>query len=109
VAAGDVRSKWATTPKVATYPEFIWSQANGELDGYVNGRRAISTSQMPSGRVLFGRWSDCLIATWEGVSAQINEFSFASTGQVQIIVSVLVGIGFRYSSAFITSTDSAAQ
>jgi hypothetical protein len=107
--APDVRQKWMGVQKALNYPSYLWEQPNGEMDGRVAGRLAISTSQLPVGRIIFGRWSDVLIGTWGSASAQINPYSFASKGQVEIRVSLLVAVGFRYSSAFITSSDSASQ
>ena len=52
-AAPDVRTKWMQVPKVATYPEFLWSQPDTEIDGRVAGRKAVSSSQMPQGTILF--------------------------------------------------------
>jgi HK97 family phage major capsid protein len=109
VGAPDVREKWMTVPKVSTYPDFLWSQPDNEQDGRVAGRLAISTSQMPVGRVIFGRWSDALIVNWEGAEVLLNPYTFASTFEVQIRVTMLATVGFRYSSAFITSSDSASQ
>jgi len=61
-------------PKVAAYPEFLWSQPDTEIDGRVAGRKAVSTSQMPAGGVIFGRWSDAMIASWAGAEILVNPF-----------------------------------
>jgi hypothetical protein len=36
--------------KFAGYPEFLWSQPDTEIDG----RKAVSSSQLPPGKVIFG-------------------------------------------------------
>jgi hypothetical protein len=36
-AATDVRTKWMSVPKVSTFPEFLWSQPDTEIDGRVAG------------------------------------------------------------------------
>jgi HK97 family phage major capsid protein len=107
--APDVRSKWAAAPKVATYPSWLWEQPNDELDGRIAGRRAISTSQMPAGKVIFGRWSDALIGTWVGVEILVNPFLKAVSAEHVLTLNMWVGVGFKYSSAFVSSSDSASQ
>src|SRR5215831_14139358 len=61
-------------PKVGACPEFLWSQPDTEIDGRVAGRKAVSTSQMPAGGVIFGRWSDAMIASWAGAEILVNPF-----------------------------------
>jgi HK97 family phage major capsid protein len=107
--APDVRSKWAAAPKVATFPSYLWEQPNDELDGRIAGRRAISTSQMPAGKVIFGRWSDALIGTWVGVEILVNPFLRAIQSEHVLTLNMWVGVGFKYSSAFVSSSDSASQ
>jgi hypothetical protein len=109
-AAGPgVRSKWMATPKVATYPSFLWEQSDNEIDGSVAGRRAVNSSQMPAGSVIFGRWSDCMIASWAGIDIEVNPYTYAVAGKYLISVNLLAGVNFRYSSAFVSSSDSASQ
>ena len=108
-AAPDVRTKWMQTPKVAAYPEFLWSQPDTEIDGRVAGRKAVSSSQLPAGTVIFGRWSDALIATWAGVEILVNPFLRATQAEHVITLNLFVSIAFKYSSAFVGSSDSASQ
>ena len=75
VASGDVRTKWMQTAKVATYPEFLWTQPDTEIDGRVAGRRAVNTSLLPAGKVIFGRWSDAITATWAGAEILVARSS----------------------------------
>jgi len=104
-----VRSKWMQAPKVATYPEFLWSQPDTEIDGRVAGRTAVNTSQLPAGSVIFGRWSDALIATWAGAEILVNPFVRAIQAEHLISLNFFIAIAFRYSSAFIASADSGSQ
>jgi hypothetical protein len=110
VASGDVKIKWQQAAKISTYPEFLWEQPNDDpFFGRFAGRRAISTSQMPTGKMIFGRWSDVLIGTWIGGEILINPYVKAITGEYVITLNVWTSIGFRYSSAFVSSSDSASQ
>jgi len=108
-AAPDVRTKWMQVPKVAAYPEFLWSQPDTEIDGRVAGRKAVSTSQMPAGGVIFGRWSDAMIASWAGAEILVNPFVRAIQAEHLVTLNLFVAVAFRYSSAFVSSSDSASQ
>ena len=109
VAAGDVHTKWMQAANVATYPEFLWSQPDTEIDGRVAGRKAVNSSQLPSGKVIFGRWSDALIGTWAGFEILVNPYLRATQAEYVINLNFFCAVAFKYSSAFITSSDSASQ
>jgi hypothetical protein len=68
-------------PKIATYPEFLWAQLDTEIDGRIAGRKAVSSSQMPTDTIIFGRWSDAMIASWAGAEVLINPFVKATTAE----------------------------
>jgi hypothetical protein len=86
--------KWTQTPELAGYPEFLWSQPDTEIDGRVAGRKAVSSSQMPTDTIIFGRWSDVMIASWAGVEAMVNPFTCATTAEHQISLNLLVVVNF---------------
>ena len=108
-AAPDVRLKWMQAPKITGYPEFLWSQSDLEIDGRVAGRKAVSTSQMPTGRIIFGRWSDSMIPTWAGAEILVDPYVRAIQSEHVITLNLLVAIAFKYSCAFVSSSDSASQ
>jgi hypothetical protein len=97
-----VRDKWQQVPKVATYPSFLWENSpDDDTFGYVNGRHALSSTQLPTGQVIFGRWSDCLICTWLGLDILVDPFSLATQAEIRVRVSLLADIQFRYPLAFL--------
>jgi HK97 family phage major capsid protein len=104
-----VRDKWQQVPKVATYPEFLWSQPDDDAFGRVNGRRAISSTQVPPGQVIFGKWSEMLICSWVGLEILVDPYSLATTAEIRVRASLLADIQFRYPLAFCASADSGAQ
>jgi HK97 family phage major capsid protein len=108
-AGPGVRSKWMATPKLAGYPSYLWEQPDNEIDGRVAGRKAVSSSQLPAGSIIFGRWSDVMIATWAGIEVSVNPYTFATAAKHLISLNLLAAVNFRYSSAFVSSSDSAAQ
>jgi hypothetical protein len=105
------RDRWQQNTKVATYPSFLWENTSDPSDpfGRVNGRKAISSTQIQGSKVIFGKWSEMLICTWLGLDIMVDPFSLAVTGEIRVQVSLLADIQFRYPIAFCASTDSGAQ
>ena len=64
---------------------------------------------MPAGKVIFGRWSDAVIATWIGGEILVNPYLRAIQAELVITLNLFVAVAFRYSSAFVSSSDSASQ
>jgi HK97 family phage major capsid protein len=109
VSSSNTRTKWQAAQKATNYPVYLWEQENDEMDGRVNGRRAVSSAQMTGDIVLLGKFSEMLLATWLGIDINHNSHTRAQQAETAIIVTMLVDVGFRYASAFCASTDSAAQ
>jgi HK97 family phage major capsid protein len=108
-AGNGVRQKWMATTKVGTYPSFLWEQPDNEIDGRVAGRKAVNSSQMPANSIIFGRWSDVIIASWAALEILVNPYTYAISAKHLITVNLFAAVNFRYSSAFVTSSDSASQ
>jgi HK97 family phage major capsid protein len=105
-----VRDKWQQEPKLAGYPIFLWeNDDDDDVFGRVNGRRAISSTQLPAGQVVFGKWSEMLICTWVGLEILVDPYSLATTAEIRVRASLLADIQFRYPLAFCASSDSGAQ
>ena len=108
------RDKWQQTTKTTgatAYPVYLWENTGDASDvfGRVNGRRAISSTQLSGGQVIFAKWSEMLICTWLGLDVHVDPFSLATTGEIRVQVSLLADIQFRYPLAFCCSSDSGAQ
>src|SRR6516164_1834343 len=102
-----VRDKWQQVPKVATYPEFLWSQPDDDdTFGRVNGRRAISSTQLPAGQVILVKCSEMIIASWIGVEILVDPYSLATQAEIRVRSTLLADIAFRYPLAFCASSDS---
>jgi HK97 family phage major capsid protein len=105
-----VRDKWQQEPKLAGYPIFLWENSDGDdVFGRVNGRRAISSTQLPAGQVIFGKWSEMLICSWVGVEILVDPYSLATTAEIRVRSSLFADIQLRYALAFCASSDSGAQ
>jgi hypothetical protein len=108
------RDKWqqqTKTPGATQYPVYLWENTSDPADpsGRVNGRRAISSTQIQGSKVIFGKRSEMLICTWLGLDVMVDPFSLAVTGEIRVQVSLLADIQFRYPLAFCASADSGAQ
>lgn len=69
----------------------------------------MSSSQLPTGTIIFGRWSDAMIASWAGAEILVNPFVRAIQAEHLITLNLFVAVALRYSSAFVSSSDSASQ
>jgi hypothetical protein len=105
-----VRDKWQQVAKLTGYPSFLWENSGDDPTfGRVNGRRAISSTQLPAGQVIFGKWSEMLICSWIGIEILVDPYSLATTAEIRVRASLLADIQFRYPLAFCASSDSGAQ
>lgn len=98
-----VRGKWKTTSKVANTAEFLLA---GDL---ANGYRFNATNQVASGKVIFGNWSDLILADWDGLDVTIDPYTNATTGISRTIMFLLTDSIVRQPASFTVSTDSGAQ
>lgn len=104
-----VKSSWKTTPKAVNFPVFLWERGDVGQNGEVNGYRAFATKQINNNVVVFGKWSDCIVATWSGLDMITDPYSLADTFQIRVIVNLLTDIQFRYVLSFCASTDAGNQ
>jgi len=97
-----VRDKWQQAQKATNYPVYLWENSDDDPTfGRVNGRRAISSTQLPAGQVLFGKWSEMIIASWIGIEILVDPYSLATTAEIRVRASLLADI--------CASSDSGAQ
>jgi hypothetical protein len=52
---------------------------------------------------------DAMVAAWAGAEIMVNPYVKAVYAEHQISLNLLVAVAFRYSSAFVSSSDSASQ
>jgi hypothetical protein len=109
VSSSATRTKWQSAQKALNYPVYLWEQENDELDGRVNGRRAVSSAQITGDIVILGKFSELIIANWLGVEIVVNNHTRAINAETVIQTTLWADIGFRYALAFCASSDSGAQ
>ena len=109
VTSSATRTKWQQAQKALNYPVYLWEQENDELDGRVNGRRAVSSAQITGDIVILGKFSELIIANWLGVELLVNNHTRAIQAETVITATLLIDVGFRYALGFRASADSGAQ
>jgi len=108
VTSPAVAEKWRTTPKDSGSGQFVLPDS-----GQIFGAQFHSTSLLGIGefqdRVIFGFWSQCVLAEWSSLDLVVDGISAARSGLVKITALAHVDVAFRHPEAFAVSTDSAAQ
>ncbi len=102
------RAKMKGIQKATNLP-FIWENGSEPGSGTVNTYRAEATKQVPGDKVLFGNFSDLIIAEWSGVDVVVDPFSQKKNGLVEVTLTLWSDIGVRHPGSFCVSTDSGAQ
>ena len=116
VAGGNALSStcgYVTTPVVAgllkTRQRFtstdtpLW-QGN-ILDGTIEGFKAMSSVQVPTGDILFGDFNQVIIAEWGVLEVEVNPYANFQAGIIGIRALYTVDVGVRYAASFSLATS----
>jgi HK97 family phage major capsid protein len=102
-----VAAKWLNISEGTATSDFVWK---GNIDsGMVVGRRAESTNQVPSDKVIYGNFNDLILADWAGIDVVVNPYTNDATGVVTITITLWTDTGVRHAVSFCVSADSGAQ
>lgn len=74
------------------------------MDGTVAGFRAMSSTQIAAGRMLFGDFSQLVIAEWGALELDVNPYANFAAGITGVRAFYTVDVGVRYAAAFSYST-----
>ena len=74
------------------------------LDGNVAGFRAMTSTQITGGRMLFGDFSQLVIGEWGALELDVNPYANFAAGITGVRAFYTVDIGVRYAAAFSYST-----
>ncbi len=104
---------YVTTPTVAVllkgrqrFPSTdtpVWQGAI--LDGTIEGFVAKATNQMPAATMIFGDWSQIVIAEWGELEIEVNPFASFQTGLIGVRAMYSVDVGVRIPGAFSVATS----
>jgi HK97 family phage major capsid protein len=118
ITTPSTKQVWKTTPKAVNYPVYLW-EGGGAMDaaGTVNGYPAYATNQINAlgvapppaalipNMVIFGKWSECILATWSGLDIVTDPYTLAQAFQIKIVMNLMTDVAFRNAIAFSASTD----
>jgi HK97 family phage major capsid protein len=108
-----VRGKMKATPKVSSTDSImLWENNSSPVNGY----RAEVTTQVPStldkgsstgvaSALLFGNWSDLVIAQWGGLDIAANPYSLDKEGMVRITAATFYDSAVRRGASFAALRD----
>ena len=80
----------------------LWE--GGLMDGRVAGFAAMSSTQMPASRLLFGDFSQLVIAEWGALELDVNPYANFPAGITGVRAFYTVDVGVRYAASFSYST-----
>jgi HK97 family phage major capsid protein len=103
------------TPYVSTYPRYLWEAGQEPNEGMLAGYRARVSNNVPGNltkgsgtnlsALLFGNWSEILVAQWRGIDMLIDPYSQSSTGTVRITAIQTVDVLVRHVASFCAIGD----
>jgi HK97 family phage major capsid protein len=109
VTTAATRGAWKGIQKATNYPAYLWDNGQAYGEGMVNGYRAVVTNSVSGDKVVFGDFSQLIVADWNGIDVSINPYVSDIAGLVRIVVQQWTDIGVRHAASFCVSTDSGAQ
>jgi HK97 family phage major capsid protein len=102
VATPAVAALLATRQRFASTDTPLWE--GGLMDGRVAGFTAMSSTQMPASRLLFGDFSQLVIAEWGALELDVNPYANFPAGITGVRAFYTVDVGVRYAASFAYST-----
>jgi HK97 family phage major capsid protein len=89
--------------KVASTYSPVWE--GNVLDGTVTGFKAMSSNQMPAANMIFGDFSQVIIAEWGVLEVEVNPYTNFQAGIIGVRAMYSVDVGVRYAAAFSLATS----
>ena len=92
------RGALKSTEKASSTAQFVWE--NDEINGY----QAIVSNQLANNDVVFGDFSQFVVATWSGLDLTVDPYAGATSGNIRIIALQDVDYGVKQPGAFCYGT-----
>lgn len=102
VATPAVAGLLASRSRFANTDTPLWE--GGLLDGRVAGFRGMSSTQIAAGRMLFGDFSQLVVAEWGTLELEVNPYANFPAGISGVRAFYTVDVGVRYAASFSYST-----
>lgn len=74
-------------------------------DGQMVGFRAMSSNQLTAGTMIFGDWSELVLASWGALEVEVNPYANFQAGIVGVRAMYLVDVAVRRAEAFSRATS----
>ena len=92
------RGALKSTEKASSTAQFVWE--GDEINGY----QAIVSNQLANNDVVFGDFSQFVVATWSGLDLTVDPYAGATSGNIRIIALQDVDYGVKQPGAFCYGT-----
>ncbi len=110
------RGKMKQTIKFANTGFTLWENGTTAGGGMVNGYRALASTQIPNNLtkgtangvcsvLIFGNWSDLILALWGGLDVVVDNITLAREYSVRVTVNMLHDVGVRHTASFAAIKD----
>lgn len=104
------RGKLKSIPPSLTASTYPWSFSSiWARDNTINGYPALASNQIPNNLMVFGVWSQVILALWGGYDVVVNPYTLDINAEVRITVNTFGDVAIRHPQSFCVSADSAAQ
>lgn len=114
VTNAKVRGKMKNVEKASNTGLFLWDDRNAQTP--INGYRAVISNAVPSNltkgtssgvcsAMVFGNWSDMMMATWGGLDLLIDPYTNGKSALVTVIVNMYADIAYRHPESFAVCED----
>jgi HK97 family phage major capsid protein len=107
-----VRGKLKKTAIEAGDAAKVWQNGSTPLNGYPAGVSNQVSSTLTKGgsvavcsAILFGNWSDLIIAGWGGLDIVVDPYSLATTNLLRVTINTYADIGVRQAGSFAAMLD----
>tara|TARA_B100001250_G_C19815060_1_gene797848 strand:- start:326 stop:2245 length:1920 start_codon:yes stop_codon:yes gene_type:complete len=99
---------WITTPAINAATKSLATQGAGSpvanVDGIIDGKRVLISSQVTAGNVILGDFSEFIVATWGGLEINSDSFSLSTSGSLRLVALSSVDFAVKHPVSFCVST-----
>lgn len=102
---------WLTVPairkllkgrvKVAGYPEYLWQSPDNRMNGY----RAFASKACSAGTLIFGDWSELLVANFGPIEILVDPYSKIQSAMISVRAIADIDVAVRHAGAFSVATS----
>lgn len=79
----------------------VGGQGNDIMVGYP----VLTSDILTTGNIIFGNWSELILAQWGGVDIVVNPYSLDTTNQIRITVNSFWDVDVKHAASFSMATD----